>query len=125
MPHLVEQTRVVELPDELATADDPHVLAVGGLGHLGVHPAYVVAVEPDARGRLREGAVRHHPRRQRSPRVVVVVEDPLPGRGPHDARTDAFARTVGHDALSVDVEPDALAVALVNRYHAVKRAGLL
>lgn len=41
------------------------------------------------------------------------------------ARTDAFARTVGHDALSVDVEPDALAVALVNRYHAVKRAGLL
>ncbi len=41
------------------------------------------------------------------------------------ARSDAFARVVGHDALSVDVEPDALAVALVNRYHAVKRAGLL
>jgi uncharacterized protein (DUF58 family) len=41
------------------------------------------------------------------------------------ARTDAFARSVGHDALSVDVEPDALAVTLVNRYHAVKRAGLL
>lgn len=41
------------------------------------------------------------------------------------ARADAFARTVGHDALSIDVEPDALAVTLVNRYHAVKRAGLL
>jgi uncharacterized protein (DUF58 family) len=41
------------------------------------------------------------------------------------ARTDAFGRAVGHDALSVDVEPDGLAVALVNRYHAVKRAGLL
>lgn len=41
------------------------------------------------------------------------------------ARSDAFSRTTGHDALSVDVEPDALAVALVNRYHAVKRAGLL
>lgn len=41
------------------------------------------------------------------------------------ARHDAFQRSVGHDALSVDVEPDALAVALVNRYHAVKRAGLL
>jgi uncharacterized protein (DUF58 family) len=41
------------------------------------------------------------------------------------ARSDAFARTVGNDALSIDVEPDALAVALVNRYHAVKRAGLL
>jgi hypothetical protein len=32
---------------------------------------------------------------------------------------------VGHDALSVDVEPAQLAVALVNRYHAVKRARLL
>ncbi|MGY4831394.1 DUF58 domain-containing protein [Sphaerotilaceae bacterium SBD11-9] len=41
------------------------------------------------------------------------------------ARSDAFARVVGHDALSVDVEPEQLAVSLVNRYHAVKRAGLL
>ncbi|MEO8152513.1 MAG: DUF58 domain-containing protein [Rhizobacter sp.] len=41
------------------------------------------------------------------------------------SRGDAFRRVVGHDALSVDVEPDALPVALVNRYHAVKRAGLL
>ena len=41
------------------------------------------------------------------------------------ARSDAFQRVVGHDALSVDVEPAQLAVSLVNRYHAVKRAGLL
>jgi uncharacterized protein (DUF58 family) len=41
------------------------------------------------------------------------------------ARTDAFRRVTGHDALSVDAEPDALAVALVNRYHAVKRSRLL
>lgn len=41
------------------------------------------------------------------------------------SRGDAFRRVTGHDALSVDVEPDALAVALVNRYHAVKRARLL
>jgi uncharacterized protein (DUF58 family) len=41
------------------------------------------------------------------------------------ARSDAFARVVGHDALSVDVEPQQLAVSLVNRYHAVKRGGLL
>ncbi|HET7796157.1 MAG TPA: DUF58 domain-containing protein [Rhizobacter sp.] len=41
------------------------------------------------------------------------------------ARSDAFARVVGGDALSVDVEPEQLAVSLVNRYHAVKRAGLL
>ena len=41
------------------------------------------------------------------------------------SRSDTFRRVTGHDALSVDVEPDALAVALVNRYHAVKRARLL
>jgi len=41
------------------------------------------------------------------------------------AREDAFRRVTGHDALSIDVEPDALAVALVNRYHAVKHSGLL
>lgn len=41
------------------------------------------------------------------------------------SRRDAFARTLGADALSLDVEPAQLAVGLVNRYHAVKRAGLL
>jgi hypothetical protein len=41
------------------------------------------------------------------------------------ARQDAFARVVDHDRLSIDVEPQALASALVNRYHEVKRAGLL
>lgn len=41
------------------------------------------------------------------------------------ARQDAFARVVDHDRLSVDVEPQGLAAALVNRYHQVKRAGLL
>jgi uncharacterized protein (DUF58 family) len=41
------------------------------------------------------------------------------------ARRDAFARTLGHDPLSLDVEPDQLATGLVNRYHAIKRAGLL
>ncbi|RZI82129.1 MAG: DUF58 domain-containing protein [Rubrivivax sp.] len=41
------------------------------------------------------------------------------------SRRDAFQKVVGNDALSVDVEPSQLAVALVNRYHAVKRSGLL
>ena len=41
------------------------------------------------------------------------------------ARHDAFARVVDHDKLSIDVEPRALAATLVNRYHQVKRAGLL
>ncbi len=40
-------------------------------------------------------------------------------------RRDAFRRVVGRDALSVDVEPRHLAVTLVNRYHAVKKSGLL
>ncbi len=54
--------------------------------------------------------------------------DAVEAAGAHwfeQSRRDAFARAVGHDALSVDVEPAQLAVALVNRYHAVKRAGLL
>ena len=41
------------------------------------------------------------------------------------SRRDAFALVVGNDPLSIDVEPQQLAVALVNRYHAIKRAGLL
>ncbi|AEG94330.1 conserved hypothetical protein [Ramlibacter tataouinensis TTB310] len=41
------------------------------------------------------------------------------------ARRDAFARVVGSDPLSLDVEPAQLPAALVNRYHAVKRAKLL
>lgn len=41
------------------------------------------------------------------------------------ARQDAFARVVDRDRLSIDVEPRALAATLVNRYHQVKRAGLL
>lgn len=41
------------------------------------------------------------------------------------SRRDAFARVVANDPLSIDVEPQRLAVTLVNRYHAIKRAGLL
>ena len=39
------------------------------------------------------------------------------------ARRDAFNRLADRDALLVDAEPDQLGIALVNRYHAVKRAG--
>jgi uncharacterized protein (DUF58 family) len=41
------------------------------------------------------------------------------------SRRDAFQRSLGHDPLSLDVEPEQLATGLVNRYHAIKRAGLL
>ena len=41
------------------------------------------------------------------------------------ARRDAFVRLAQRDALLVDVEPAELPAQLVNRYRAVKRAGLL
>jgi uncharacterized protein (DUF58 family) len=41
------------------------------------------------------------------------------------ARRDAFRRLAARDALMVDAEPDRLGVELVNRYRAVKRAGMI
>jgi uncharacterized protein (DUF58 family) len=41
------------------------------------------------------------------------------------SRRDAFNRLAARDALMVDAEPERLGVELVNRYHAVKRAGLI
>jgi len=41
------------------------------------------------------------------------------------ARRDAFARLAARDAMMVDAEPERLGVELVNRYHAIKRAGLI
>jgi uncharacterized protein (DUF58 family) len=57
-----------------------------------------------------------------------VAERAVEVAGAHwfeQARRDAFRRVTGQDALSVDVEPRDLPVALVNRYHAVKRSRLL
>ena len=41
------------------------------------------------------------------------------------SRRDAFNRLAARDVLMVDAEPQLLGVQLVNRYHAVKRAGLI
>jgi uncharacterized protein (DUF58 family) len=41
------------------------------------------------------------------------------------SRRDAFNRLAARDALMIDAEPDQLGVQLVNRYNAVKRAGLI
>jgi uncharacterized protein (DUF58 family) len=41
------------------------------------------------------------------------------------ARRDAFHRLAARDGLMVDAEPDRLGVELVNRYHAMKRAGTI
>jgi len=42
-----------------------------------------------------------------------------------NARAEAFRRLAGRNQLLVDTEPEQLPAALVNRYHAVKRARLL
>jgi uncharacterized protein (DUF58 family) len=41
------------------------------------------------------------------------------------SRRDAFVRLSARDALMVDAEPERLGIELVNRYHSVKRAGLI
>src|SRR4051812_18239373 len=41
------------------------------------------------------------------------------------SRRDAFVKLSARDALMVDAEPQRLGIELVNRYHAVKRAGLI
>jgi uncharacterized protein (DUF58 family) len=41
------------------------------------------------------------------------------------ARRDAFNKLAARDALMVDAEPQQLGIELVNRYHAVKRAGMI
>jgi uncharacterized protein (DUF58 family) len=40
-------------------------------------------------------------------------------------RRDAFNRLAAKDALMVDAEPERLGIELVNRYHAIKKAGLI
>ncbi|MEP7300372.1 MAG: DUF58 domain-containing protein [Caldimonas sp.] len=72
---------------------------------------------------LRERALREiaeQPLRQERDAIEVA--------GAHlfgQARDDAFRKLAGRDALLLDVEPQRLAIELVNRYRAVKRAGLL
>jgi uncharacterized protein (DUF58 family) len=41
------------------------------------------------------------------------------------SRRDAFVKLSARDALMVDAEPERLGIELVNRYHSVKRAGLI
>jgi uncharacterized protein (DUF58 family) len=41
------------------------------------------------------------------------------------SRRDAFNRLATPDALMADAEPERLGIELVNRYHAVKRRGLI
>jgi uncharacterized protein (DUF58 family) len=66
--------------------------------------------------------------------VAELIRQPLKGGHVMDvaaahlyeqARRDAFNRLATNDALMADAEPERLGVELVNRYHAVKRAGMI
>jgi uncharacterized protein (DUF58 family) len=54
-----------------------------------------------------------------------AVLDVASGHLYEQARRDAFNRLAARDSMMVDAEPADLGVALVNRYHAIKRAGLI
>jgi uncharacterized protein (DUF58 family) len=59
---------------------------------------------------------------------IAVGDSPIEISSAHlyeQARRDAFNRLAAKDALMVDAEPERLGIELVNRYHAVKRAGLI
>ncbi len=59
---------------------------------------------------------------------LVSPEAALDVAGAHlyeQSRRDAFNRLADRGPLTIDAEPDQLGVQLVNRYHAVKRAGLI
>jgi len=67
--------------------------------------------------------------------VSALISQPLTSGGTaidvasghlyEQARRDAFNRLAARDSMMVDAEPRDLVVALVNRYHAIKRAELI
>jgi uncharacterized protein (DUF58 family) len=72
---------------------------------------------------LRERALR-----ELAEQPLAAERDAIEIAGAHlfaQARDDAFKRLAGRDAYLLDVEPEHVAVELVNRYRAVKRAQLL
>lgn len=72
---------------------------------------------------LRERALR-----EIADQPLVVERDAIEIAGAHlfaQSRDDAFRKLAARDAHLLDVEPERVAVELVNRYRAVKRAGLL
>jgi hypothetical protein len=72
---------------------------------------------------LREKALR-----EIAEQPLVVEQDAIEVAGAHlfaQSRDAAFRRLADRDALLLDVEPQRLAIDLVNRYRAVKRAGTL
>jgi uncharacterized protein (DUF58 family) len=66
--------------------------------------------------------------RELAEQPLISAEATLEAASAHlheQSRRDAFNRLAARDALMVDAEPERLGIELVNRYHAVKRAGLI
>src|SRR5690606_38554917 len=93
----VEQPGIVKLADQLATADQPDVLAARRRRHLLVDRPHVAPYEADVRaGDAGQYPVREHPRRlsvrpRRAGSVAGfhdMAEHPFVGRRPHGEGTD-------------------------------------
>ena len=72
---------------------------------------------------LREGIVR-----ELAEQALTSSDSALDTASAHlyeQARRNAFNRIAARDSLMVDAEPQRLGIELVNRYHAVKRAGMI
>jgi uncharacterized protein (DUF58 family) len=72
---------------------------------------------------LREGVVR-----ELAEQALTSSDSALDTASAHlyeQARRNAFNRIAARDSLMVDAEPQRLGIELVNRYHAVKRAGMI
>ncbi len=73
-------------------------------------------------------SLRERTLREIAEQPLFVERDAIEAAGAHlfaQERSDAFRRLAARDAFLLDVEPERVAVELVNRYRAVKRAGLL
>lgn len=72
---------------------------------------------------LREGVVRELTEQALSSNDTAL--DTASAHLYEQSRRDAFNRIAARDSLMVDAEPQRLGIELVNRYHAVKRAGMI
>ena len=73
-------------------------------------------------------SLRERTLREIAEQPLNIERDAIEVAGAHlftQERDDAFRRLAARDAFLLDVEPEKVAVELVNRYRAVKRAGLL
>jgi uncharacterized protein (DUF58 family) len=66
--------------------------------------------------------------RELAEQPIAIGDAPIEIASAHlyeQSRRDAFNRLAARDGLMVDAEPERLGIELVNRYHAIKRAGLI